>query len=200
MRAHANPDLVDRPASETVGPHNYPSGEAVVAVADEDGAWFSYTFTNPASGAVEVKHSWMVEYDGLTFGSGWHERAPGKSDAPAYTRTLVGRAIALYDAIGREDTVAYYNTTESVDGQWYVFIVDEDGYTIGHHNPAFRGRDPSLRVDSTGYFYGDELLGAPESGRWVDYVLLNPDTDDERQKHTWAVRHDGLIFASGWYE
>ena len=200
IRAHANPDIVDRPASEAVGPHNYPTGEAVVAVADEDGAWFSYTFTNPASGAVEVKHSWIVEYDGLTFGSGWYERAPGKSDAPAYTRTFVGRAIALYDAIGREDTVAYYNTTESVDGQWYVFIVDQDGYTIAHHNPVFRGRDPSLRVDSTGYFYGDELLGAPESGRWVDYVLLNPDTGDERQKHTWAVRYDGLIFASGWYE
>ena len=81
---------------------------------------------------------------------------------------------------------------ESVDGQWYVFIVDEEGYTVGHHNPMFRGRDPSERVDSKGYFYGDALLSATESGRWVDYWLLNPETGDERQKHTWAVRHDGL--------
>ena len=201
MLAHAaNPDLVGRPASAAVGPNNYPAGEAVVAVADEDGAWFSYTFTNPAPGAVETKHSWMVEYDGLTFGSGWHERGPAKYDAPAYTRASVGRAIELYNAIGREDTVAYYNTRESVDGQWYVFVIDEDGYTIAHHDPMFRGRDPRLRVDATGYFYGDDLLGATESGRWVDYVLLNPETGDDRQKHTWAVRHDGLIFASGWYE
>ena len=170
------------------------------AVADEDGEWFSYTFINPATGVAETKHSWIVEYDGLTFGSGWYERGPAKSNAPAFTRAFEGRAIDLYNAVGREDTVAYYNTTESVDGQWYVFIVDEDGYTIGHHNPQFRGRDPSLRVDSEGYFYGDNLLGAPESGRWVDYVLLNPETGDERQKHTWAVRHDGLLFASGWYE
>ena len=199
--AHAaNPDLVGRPASAAVGPNMYPAGEAVVAVADEDGAWFSYSFTNPASGAVQAKHSWIVEYDGLTFGSGWYERGPSKSDAPAYTRAFVSRAIDLYSAIGREDTVAYYNTEESVDGQWYVFIVDEDGYTIAHHNPMFRGRDPSLRVDATGYFYGDDLLGATESGRWVDYVLLNPETGDERQKHTWAVLHDGVIFASGWYE
>ncbi len=199
--AHAaNPDLVGQPASAAVGPNNYPAGEAVVAVADEDGEWLSYTFINPATGVAETKHSWVVEYDGLTFGSGWYERAPGKSDAPAYTRALVGRAIDLYNAIGREDAVAYYNTRESVDGQWYVFIVDEDGYTIAHHNPMFRGRDPSLRVDAAGYFYGDDLLGAPDSGRWVDYVLLNPETGDERQKHTWAVRHDGLIFASGWYE
>ncbi len=96
MLAHvANPDLVGRPSSAAVAPNNYPAGEAVVAVADEDGAWFSYTFTNPASGAVETKHSWRVEYDGLTFGLGWYERGPGKADAPAYTRAFVGRAIDL---------------------------------------------------------------------------------------------------------
>ena len=50
MLAHApNPDLVGRPASYADGPNGYPAGEAVVAVADEDGAWFSYTFTNPAT-------------------------------------------------------------------------------------------------------------------------------------------------------
>jgi signal transduction histidine kinase len=201
MLAHAaNPALVGRPASFADGPNNYPAGEAVVAVADEDGEWFSYSFTNPVSGAAETKHSWMVAHDGLTFGSGWYERGPRKSDAPAYTQDFVGRAINLYDAIGREGTVEYYSTKESVDGQWYVFIVDADGYTIAHHNPAIIGRDPSLRVDSTGYFYGDDLLSATESGKWVDYVLLNPETGDERQKHTWAVLHDGLIFASGWYE
>ena len=199
--AHAaNPDLVGRPASEAVGPNNYPAGEAVMAVADEDGEWFSYTFTNPATGAVEAKHSWIVDIDGLTFGSGWYERGPSKADVQAYTRDFVSRAIDLYSAVGRDDTITYYNMPESVDGQWYVFIVDEEGYTVGHHNPMFRGRDPSERVDSKGYFYGDNLLGATESGRWVDYWLLNPETGDERQKHTWAVRHDGLIFASGWYE
>ena len=201
MLAHAaNPDLVGGPAAAAAGPNNYPAGEAVVALADEDGEWFSYTFINPATGAAETKHSWMVDVDGLTFGSGWYERGPSKSDVQAYTREFVKRAIDLYSAVGREDTIAYYNMPESVDGQWYVFIVDEQGYTIGHHNPMFRGREPSERVDSKGYFYGDDLLSATESGRWVDYWLLNPETGDERQKHTWAVLHDGLIFASGWYE
>ncbi len=125
---------------------------------------------------------------------------PDKANAPEYTQFLVREAIDRYESDGLDDTIAYYNTRESVDGQWYVFIVDGDGYTIAHHNPDFRNRDPSLRVDGTGRFYGDDLLGATESGRWVDYVLLNPETGDERQKHTWAVRHDGLLFASGWYE
>ena len=199
--AHAaDQDLVGRHASDVRGPNDYPTGSAVVASADEDGAWFDYTFPNPATGGVETKHSWMVVHDGITFGSGWYERGPAKSDAPAYTQAFVRQAIKLYDAVGLEDTVAHYNTRDSVDGQWYVFIIDGDGYTIGHFNPEFIGRDPSLRVDATGRFYGDELLGATESGRWVDYVLTNPAAGENRQKHTWIVRHDGLLFASGWYE
>ena len=201
MRAHAaNPDLVDRPSSATVGPNGYPAGEAVAAVADEDGAWFDFTFPNPSTGAVETKHSWVVRYDGLVFGSGWYEAGPRKSDQPSYTQAVVQQALNLYDALGLEAAIAYYSTRESVDGQWYVFIVDHNGFTIAHHNPQFLRRDPSLRVDSTGYFYGDELLGATEEGRWVDYVLLNPQSGEEQQKHTWIVRHDGLLFASGWYE
>ena len=30
-----------------------------------DGAWFDYTYANPASGVVETKHSWMVIHDGI---------------------------------------------------------------------------------------------------------------------------------------
>ena len=199
--AHApNPDLVGKHSSQALGPNSYPTGSAVAASADQDGAWFDYTYANPASGVVETKHSWVVTHDGIIFGSGWYERGPGKSDAPAYTKAFVQQATNLYVALGLEETVAYYNTKESVDGQWYAFIVDRNGYTIAHHNPEFRGRDPSLRVDATGYFYGDDLLGADEDGRWVDYVLLNPESGEEQQKHTWAVRYNGLIFASGWYE
>ena len=199
--SHApSPDLVGKDASQALGPNSYPTGSAVAASADEDGAWFDYTYTNPASGVVETKHSWVVIHDDITFGSGWYERGPGKSDAPAYTKAFVQQAMNLYVALGLEETVAYYNTEESVDGQWYVFIIDPDGYTIAHHNPRFRGRDPSLRVDATGYFYGDDLLSATEAGDWVDYVLLNPESGENRQKHTWIVRHDGLLFGSGWYE
>ena len=197
----ANPGLVGKHRTAIVGPSGYPTGSAVGASADEDGAWFDYTFTNPATGAVETKHSWLVIYDGLLFGSGWYEAGPPKTDAPAYTQSFVRQAVNLYDALGLEETTAYYNTPESVDGQWYAFIVDtETGVTIGHFNPALRDRDPSLRVDATGYFYGDDLLAATEQGSWVEYVIANPESGDNRRKHTWAVLYDGYIFASGWYE
>ena len=201
MLAHATiPDLVGQPASEIRGPNGYPTTGSLVAIASPEGAWFSYTFLNPAAGITEEKHSWVVRHDGLTFGSGWYEVGPRKSDQPAYTQAFVEKALNLYDALGREATIEYYNTEESVDDQWYVFIVDESGYTISHYNPAIRGRDPSLSVDTTGYFYGDDLRAATESGRWVRYTFNNPEADQEGKKHTWAVLHDGLIFGSGWYE
>ena len=199
--AHANPNLVGLHARDVVGPNNYPSGTAVYVSADENGTWTEYTYTNPSSGAVETKHSWTVRRDGKVFGSGWYEEGPRKTNAPAYTKAFVQQAINLYDAIGLEDTVAYYNTKDSIDGQWYVFIIDDaTGVSIAHHNPVIRDRDPSLRVDSTGYFYGGDLLAATESGSWVTYVFNDPETDAERKKHAWAVPYDGYIFVSGWYE
>ena len=34
----------------------------------------------------------------------------------------------------------------------------------------------------------------------VDYVFMNPVTGLQDRKHAWVVRHDGLIFRSGWCE
>ena len=114
--------------------------------------------------------------------------APTKDEPGAYTKAVVKDAIQRYKQDGLQATVDYYNSIESVDGEWYVFIIDGRGYTISHHNPQFRNRDPSLRVDAAGRFYGDDLLGATEDGRWVNYVILNPESAENDQKHTWAVR------------
>lgn len=197
----ANNDLVGMPLVDVKGANGYPSGQIVADDASADGAWSDYIFYSPSSSRSRVKHSWLVEHDGLIFGSGWYEDGPRKSDQPAYTQALVQQALDLYGSSGLEVALDYYSDPVSVDGQWYVFIVDtETGRTIGHFNPDLRHRDPSLRVDSTGYFYGDDLLGATESGNWIQYVITNPDNGEEQLKHTWAVLHNGYIFASGWYE
>ena len=175
--AHApDPDLVGKHVSQALGPNSYPTGSAVAASADQDGAWFDYTYANPASGVVETKHSWMVIHDGITFGSGWYERGPGKSDAPAYTRAFVQQAMNLYVALGLEETVAYYNTKESVDGQWYAFIIDENQTIIAHApDPDLVGKHVSQALGPNSYPTGSAVAAsADQDGAWFDYTYANP--------------------------
>ena len=124
-------------------------------------------------------------------------------DEPAdYTQEFVQQAIDRYNRDGRADTIAYYNTAASVDGEWYVFIADEMGRIIAHPTiPTNVGRNlNNFDPDLNGYDFGPDLVSAPDTGRWVSYVYLNPQISQEELKHAWAVSHDGLTFISGWYE
>ena len=53
-------------------------------------------------------------------------RPVSKADRAGYTVAMVESAMRLYDARGREAALEYYNSPESVDGEWYVFIFDEN--------------------------------------------------------------------------
>ena len=132
---------------------------------------------------------------------------PARSDPAAYTKFVVDSAISRYETQGLEATVDHYSRPGSVDGQWYVFIIDADDTVIAHYNPDLVGLDLKgpVGTDINGYNYGPEMLAATETGRWVPYVYVNPATgtlgDDGafELKNAWVIRHDGLLFGSGWY-
>ena len=203
MIAHATiPENVGKHADEIVSPADgYPAGSQVAAAATEGGAWTTYTYLNAATGNVETKHSWVIRHDGLVFGSGWYEEGPPKSDAPAYAQSLVQRAVNLYVDLGQDGTVDYYNTPESVDGQFYTFILRaEDLRTLANGaRPELVDIDPPVRIDAAGYAYGEAFAKTTDEGQWVSYVFINPETDELDSKHTWIMEHDGLLFGSGWY-
>ena len=130
-------------------------------------------------------------------------RVPGPdiSDASAYTKSFVMQAIARYERDGRDATLTYYNTAESIDGQWYMFIMDEDDVVVAHENPALLGLPASEVNGPDGYPAGLMVVAvASTDGAWVDYQFHNPETGQGEIKRSWIVRHDGLIFGSGWYE
>ncbi len=201
------PDTIGEDLKGAVGTdiNGYNFG-SVMASATEQGRWISYTYLNPARGNVqEQKHSWVIRRDGLLFGSGWYEEVePTKRQPAAYTRSFVQEAIDRYDADGRQATIDYYNSDASVDGEWYVFVVDENDLVIAHPTvPDNIGQDLTgpLGTDINGYEFGSEMVSATEEGKWVSYTYLNPARDDaQEQKHTWVIRRDGLLFGSGWYE
>ena len=132
-----------------------------------------------------------------------------ESDPAGHTRSVVADAIAKYDADGLESALAHYNDPASIDGQWYVFIIDGDGTIIGHYDAGRRGLNLNdwVGTDLNGYRFGPQMLAADENGRWVPYVYTNPergsladaDSDSFELKNAWVVRHDGLLFGSGWH-
>ncbi|MCY4450090.1 MAG: hypothetical protein OXE02_14740 [Chloroflexi bacterium] len=134
---------------------------------------------------------------------------PPRSAPDEYTKFFVESAIALYETRGLDATLAHYNREESVDGQWYVFIIDENDTVIAHPDPDRLGLDLKgwVGTDANGYEFGPEMLSATEDGKWVSYVYQNPEggrmspdnLSDVDLKNAWVVRHDGLLFASGWY-
>ena len=134
---------------------------------------------------------------------------PHKSAPADYTRFFVNNAINRYETQGLDATLDYYNREESVDGQWYVFIIDENDLVIGHPDAHRLGLDLKgwVGTDANGYNFGPDMLSATEDGKWVSYVYRNPEsggigaghTGALEYKHVWAVRHEGLLFASGWH-
>lgn len=131
------------------------------------------------------------------------------SDPAEFTQRLVSEAIARYEAEGLDAAIAHYSDPANVDRSWYVFIVDGDGDILAHYQPDRVGENLHSWVgsDVNGYDFGTEMLAADESGLWVPYVYTNParGTLDESAdaafelKNAWVVRHDGLLFGSGWY-
>ena len=133
---------------------------------------------------------------------------PPKSAPAEYTRYVVDSAIARYEADGLDATLAHYNRVESIDGQWYVFVIDENDMVIGHPDPERLGLDVNgwVGTDVNGYEFGPDMLSATEEGKWVSYVYRNPESGgigshfgELEIKNAWVMRHDGLLFASGWY-
>ena len=116
-----------------------------------------------------------------------------KDNPSAYTRAFVQDAIRLYERDGRKALVDHFNSPDSVDGQWYLVVIDENDRLITHYDPELIGTDNLQAVDSTGFNFGKVISSATEQGQWVTYLAIDYETDQEVRKHTWYLRHDGLI-------
>ena len=165
------PATVGQSSGGVFGPNGYPVGAVVDSLATRDGAWVDHLFANPENGATELKHAWAVRHDGLIFFSGWYEPGPSPvADPAAYTQGVVDRGLQLYRALGLDATVAHYNTAASVNGQWYVVIIDEAGTILAiATRPAPLGQSISDVFGPDGYPVGALVDGlATGDGAWVN--------------------------------
>ena len=164
---------------------------------------------NATIAAIQQPESGLSSAEAEQIARGVVASIPPKSAPAEYTKFFVNNAISRYETQGLGATLAHYNREESIDGQWYVFIIDENDLVIAHPDDHRLGLDLKgwVSLDATGYNFGPDMLSATEEGRWVSYVYQNPESggigDDHtgalEYKHVWVVRHDGLLFASGWH-
>ena len=170
---------------------------SLFAQATAEGYWFESFSANPATGQEEPSLFLAVLHDGLIFIS---VHSIAIENVAAATQDYVNRAIAMYDREGLDATIAYYDSQESVDGQFYLFLIGADDLYLAHPIfPHLKGTDIKDVVGSDGQELGKEIAQATEAGHWVDYLWPNPVTGLEEPKSAWVIRHDGLIFASGYY-
>ena len=181
-----------------VGPGSrFPGLGMLIAAATEEGHWFTTRSINPVTKQEEPRRVLVVLHDGLVFTA---SHSALTEDVAESTREYVRKAIAKYDEDGLEATIAHYNSQDSLEGQFYLFLIGADDNYLAHPIfPHLIGTDIKEVVGSDGQELGEEIARATEEGVWVEYLWPHPVSRKEQQKVTWAVRHDGLIFASGYY-
>ncbi len=175
----------------------YPDMALLLENATAEGFWISMRGLNPVSLQVEPRRLVGVIHEGLLFSAGHSALVENVQEA---TQEYVRAAIERYQSAGLDATVAYYNSQGSVEGQFYLFLIDANDIYLAHPVfPHLIGTDIKDVVGSDGQELGKEIAQATEDGAWVEYLWPHPVTRFEQKKVTWAQRHDGLLFASGYY-
>ncbi len=193
------PRLIGTDIKDVVGADGFELGKEI-AKATEDGIWVEYLWPHPVTLRDAPKVGYAARHDGMIFASGYY---PEVSDPESYTKDYVQKAIDYYEANGLEATVAYYNSQESVDGQWYLILADgSDGLGLVHPITSIAvGKDIRiLKGFIAGEPVGELIYNAPEEGHWFQFLFALSNTSETLTKHMWSIRHDGLIFTSGYYD
>ncbi len=200
------PHLIGTDIKDVVGSDGQELGKEI-ALATEEGVWVEYLWPHPLSRLEQQKVTWALRHDGLIFASGYYAGEPEAgppawrdADPREYTVEYVHRAVERYESEGLESMLNYYNSVASYEGEWYLFATDaNDIYHVHPLLPQLIGTDIKDVVGSDGYRLGEDLAKATEEGVWVEYLWPHPVTLKEVPKVSYAVRRDGMLFASGYY-
>ncbi len=127
--------------------------------------------------------------------------ASGKDDAKA----LVKKAVAYVKYQGKEKAIAEINKPRGMfdKGETYVFAYDLQGVMVAHpKNPTLIGKNLIAVPDSEGKLFRKEIVEKVNSkgSGWVDYVYLNPETNEYEHKTTYCQKEGDIIICCGAYK
>jgi cytochrome c len=134
------------------------------------------------------------------FGAAGLSCAAGKDDA----KVLVKQAAAYVKYQGKGKALAEISKPRGMfdRGETYVFAYDLQGVMVAHpKNPALIGKNLIDVPNSDGKFFRKEIVEKAKSkgSGWVDYVYLNPETNEQEHKTTYLLKVGDIILCCGVY-
>ena len=188
----AYPDL--RTVPNAINKADRPLSQIFTDLSEDGGTWVNHMSTNPDTGIVQQKRSWLYAHDGYIFGAGYYlHDTEVQSLADGAVRLYIAHGNAAFDAITPDHAVTTNDNS--------VFVIDsETGRIVAHQT------DPSL-VDTvsdtflykSGKSYEQVVADLGQTGHaWVSYAVLNPDAGTQQTARVWLQMHGGYIFASGY--
>ena len=191
------PQLIGTDIKDIEGSDGYRLGEEL-ARATEKGVWVEYLWPHPVTLKEVPKVSYAVRRDGLLFASGYYVRV---EDPAGRTVEYVQEAIDYYKSNGLEATIARYTSPDSLDGQWGLTLADEnDILRVTPLAEHLIGTDLKDLATLRQRAIGQEMAAATEQGIWISYIFPNVRSSETLYAHTWAIRHDGVLFMSRYYD
>ena len=127
--------------------------------------------------------------------------ASGKDDAKA----LVKQAAAFVKYQGKGKALAEISKPKGTfdKGELYVFAYDLQGVMVAHpKNPALIGKNLIDVPDSDGKLFRKEIVEKArlKGSGWVDYLYLNPETNEVEHKTTYLLKVGDIILCCGAYK
>ena len=196
---NVNPDLIGAASDWDAINSDLPVTDILKQASAENGAWASYTHTNPVTGETESKRTWLIIHDGLVFGSGYYTTDIPETDV----KFVVDSAIFTYESNKENDAWIDIITPEEtiITDDLYPFVIDAASWTRLADGvvPDRVGKAETI-LDTADRSVEDVLADLEANGSvWVTYNFHNPSTDTEQLKRTYLELRDGLVFGSGYY-
>ena len=172
------------------------STDRILADLDRDsGTWVEYMASNPDTGVIQLKRSYLYLHDGYIFGSG-HYLPESK------VKYAAEDAVQLYESKGQEafEIITPESTLRTAEPYPFVFNASTLE-TVAHGAIPDRVGHKPYSILNTGDRPIELILADLErdGGTWVEYVFTNPATETPQVKRTWMYLYDGYIFNSGYY-
>ncbi len=122
---------------------------------------------------------------------------------PVEAKKMVERAVAYIRSYGEERALKEFSKPNG-KFQWrdlYVFAYDAEGVVVGHPNPKLIGQNLYDVPDTRGKRFRKEIVDLANSrgSGWVDYLYVNPMTQQEEFKITYFHKVGNLIVSCGAY-